>query len=341
MANESVSALWGEYNKGTASSALDGTRKANSDLDKNAFLNLLITQMKYQDPLNPTEDKEFLAQMAQFTSLEQMQNINKVSMQSQAFGLVGKTVVGTSYNSETLKYTDFSGRAESATIKNGEAYLTVNGLQVKLSEVTDVFEDYMQMGVWQSMNNNIFNQQGLSLVGRTIQAITMDADGNADGFVEGKVEFIRFTGQTPVLVIGDKEVFPQEVISVADENMLIGKTIKATVLVDGVYTEITAPIDGVKIRGDAAYLQMGGHEVLIDKIDKVTEAIRWNGRNVKYGDVDGIVDGVLVKSKTVFLTVGDQTVEFDKVRPKSASEELEEAAKLLEEALKKAAEAED
>lgn len=52
-----------------------GTGNAG-DLDKHAFLELLITQMRNQDPLSPTDNGEFLAQMAQFTSLEQVQNIN-------------------------------------------------------------------------------------------------------------------------------------------------------------------------------------------------------------------------------------------------------------------------
>jgi flagellar basal-body rod modification protein FlgD len=51
--------------------------KGNNDLDKEAFLRLLTTQLSNQDPLNPIEDREFIAQLAQFTSLEQMQNLNK------------------------------------------------------------------------------------------------------------------------------------------------------------------------------------------------------------------------------------------------------------------------
>lgn len=47
-----------------------------SNLDKDSFMLLLVTQFKYQDPLNPMEDQEFIAQMAQFSSLEQLMNLN-------------------------------------------------------------------------------------------------------------------------------------------------------------------------------------------------------------------------------------------------------------------------
>lgn len=49
----------------------------NNDLDKDAFLKLLTTQLANQDPLSPMEDREFIAQLAQFSSLEQMTAMNK------------------------------------------------------------------------------------------------------------------------------------------------------------------------------------------------------------------------------------------------------------------------
>ena len=54
----------------------EGSQRKN-DLDKDAFLRLLTTQLANQDPLNPMEDREFIAQLAQFSSLEQMTAMNK------------------------------------------------------------------------------------------------------------------------------------------------------------------------------------------------------------------------------------------------------------------------
>ena len=53
------------------------TNRMNDALDKDAFLQLLVTQMQYQDPLDPQDNSEYVAQLAQFSSLEQMTNVYK------------------------------------------------------------------------------------------------------------------------------------------------------------------------------------------------------------------------------------------------------------------------
>jgi len=73
--------------------------KPNAALDKNDFLKILITQLSHQDPTQPMDDKEFVSQMAQFSSLEQMTNMSEglvkvadLISRSQAVNLLGSAV---------------------------------------------------------------------------------------------------------------------------------------------------------------------------------------------------------------------------------------------------------
>jgi flagellar basal-body rod modification protein FlgD len=81
-------------NKGLA----DG-KGLKSTLDKNDFLKVLMTQLTHQDPTQPMDDKEFIGQMASFSTLEQITNMNEditrifsMIRRSEALGLLGKTV---------------------------------------------------------------------------------------------------------------------------------------------------------------------------------------------------------------------------------------------------------
>jgi len=121
---------------------------AQSQLDKASFMTLLVTQLKNQDPLSPTDNQAFIAQLAQFSSLEEMQKLNDnilglaVLQQSnalmdqltQASGLIGRDVkyVDPDTNTET------SGTVGSVKLKDGTAVLSIGGKDIPLGNVTEV-----------------------------------------------------------------------------------------------------------------------------------------------------------------------------------------------------------
>lgn len=70
-------------------------------LGKDAFMNLLVTQMQHQNPLEPQADGEFLAQLAQFSSLEQLQDINDNISKLMSFVEAGLNAAGTASSTGT------------------------------------------------------------------------------------------------------------------------------------------------------------------------------------------------------------------------------------------------
>lgn len=130
----------GQLVSGT-SVATETVKKVDNSLGKEAFLQLLVAQMQYQDPLNPNTDTQFVAQLAQFSSLEQMQNLAKTSLNSQAFSLVGKEVV-VRLGADATSDEDFvQGTVDYVTIRNGEAKLSINNELYPIDDLYTVVDE--------------------------------------------------------------------------------------------------------------------------------------------------------------------------------------------------------
>lgn len=109
-------------------------------LGKDAFMTLLVAQMQNQDPLNPSSDTEWISQLAQFSSLEMMENLNTQIANQSALGLVGKNVIVNIDGTDPDKG-QVAGYVQFVELKDGKAYLSINDEKYPIDNLQNVIDD--------------------------------------------------------------------------------------------------------------------------------------------------------------------------------------------------------
>lgn len=118
---------------------VENPKQPVNQLGKDAFLKLLITQLRYQDPLRPMEDREFIAQLAQFSTLELMQNLSNDFASMKAMGLIDKMVYAEKRAENSAGVIPVRGRVERVSLVNGKVTLHVNGYDIALEDVKEIY----------------------------------------------------------------------------------------------------------------------------------------------------------------------------------------------------------
>lgn len=211
---------------------VDPQRKAfrapKNDMGKDAFMKLMLEQMKHQDPTSPLKSHEMAAQLAQFTSLEQLTNINQnleqlkhnqePSNNFQALNFIGKKVSGDGSriiradgDGEHEIHFDLKGEVPKVNITISDSH----GIEVRKFEVN---------GTKKGENEAIWD--GTAENGQPLKAgeyrVKFDAVADSgkkivvDTKFEGKVTGVNFTGEGPVLLVGNKSVRMNEIKKIED-----------------------------------------------------------------------------------------------------------------------------
>lgn len=201
------------------------------EMGKEDFLELLVTQLRHQNPLNPMDSFQFTAQLAQFSSLEQMFSMNSAlgnirdslsrQREDSLLDYIGKTVK-TDDNRITLK----DGQSETGLYAlNDHADVTIfirdaDGVLVRKVEAgwKDPGEYTFQ---WDGRNGNgIELKDGLHSF--EIQAV--DENGYAvssHNFTSGEVSGVTYESSIPYLIVGDKWISPEDIISITQTDQPI------------------------------------------------------------------------------------------------------------------------
>ena len=114
----------------------------SDQLDQDAFLKLLVAQMKYQDPSNPTDPTQFMSQTAQFT---QVQKLEQIATQNASLLTLQRSMSAGALVGHTVSYTDATGQKQTGTVSSvvlgddtTEPTATIGGTSVPLGRVTEV-----------------------------------------------------------------------------------------------------------------------------------------------------------------------------------------------------------
>lgn len=160
-------------------------RTVNNELGKDEFLQLLAAQLKYQNPLEPTKDTEFIAQLAQFSSLQQMQAMSSF----QYFSLAGKYVAANTTFENGTRGTIY-GLVDFVYMKNSTPYAQIGEHTVNASDIIQVYDNSILSG-----NDRLI--EASTLIGCAIKARITDGESYME--VSGVVNRVAVEDQLLVV----------------------------------------------------------------------------------------------------------------------------------------------
>jgi len=203
--------------------------RVKQQLGKDEFLKLLLAQISAQDPLNPMDDKEFIAQLAQFSSLEQAMQTNErlallqvmesASANAQVTGLIGKSIVaqGDGLNiaggvAPDIRM-DLSSAAQQVTVRiideTGKVVRTLELGNRPAGDLTVAWDGRNDLGIALADGNY------------RVQVEAVDSQGNdvgIDTLLSGVVTGVVFEDGIGKLLLGDVKINPADVVEVRDNS---------------------------------------------------------------------------------------------------------------------------
>ena len=154
------------------------TRETNSDLKADDFLQLMIAQLKNQDFMNPVDDTEYLSQLAQFTTMQHMNELAEKSQQSYLLSLVGTNVTAAKYDINGGLQTE-TGVIQKISLVDGENLIYVNGTSFSLEQIMELNATDSKPSI--NIQNDVEDLYGersflMSLIGKRVTAENADGE---------------------------------------------------------------------------------------------------------------------------------------------------------------------
>lgn len=253
---------------------------ANDALSQADFLKIMVEQMKNQDMYNTQDSSEQIAQMAQFTMVQSLENVAQYQENLYMTSLAGKYVVVASGSGSGM--TTDSGMIESVSLTSGGFKFIVNGKEYDYKNIMQIVSDPLESH-YQNVNG------GSALVGKYVTIESVNEDGSKKT-VEGYVDSVSFAGSNCFVEVGGVTYSYSEIAEVhdsSDYSNLYYNTINGGASLIGKYVTVKSKNDAgadETVHGvvSAVSFQDGKYQVLI------------NGKLYSYSDILNVGDGTVV-----------------------------------------------
>lgn len=185
-----------KINQATSTKTSKGTAivKPGQDMDKNAFLKILSAELSNQDPNNAKDGTEYVAQMAQFSGLEQMANLNSSTRLTGANSLIGKVITLTKYDENGNLYSgqvknvvksgdDIQLNVAVGKVKDSNGNLVDNIEKFSMDDISNI-ENPSDVSNFVDNSTNLLN--AAAIIGKTVEVNEKDSNNNNyTGIVKG------------------------------------------------------------------------------------------------------------------------------------------------------------
>lgn len=218
-------------------------KKTSNNFGLDDFYKLLAVQLQNQDMMNPVDDSQFVAQMAQMATIQAMDQMNQMTMTSYAFSFMGKDVIIADYDDHGKAVT-YTGPVEKVVLYNGKPQVYVNGEAFELSQVMEVLTP-----------NADTSMDLLDLIDRNVAIRVVDEENSSNKetkykLIYGVVDKVtRYDGKMMVTVDGESyepgqivEILPDDwTADKEEETTPKSEAVNNNIEVNGDFTEEKIP----------------------------------------------------------------------------------------------------
>lgn len=264
--------------------------KDDNGLNMDSFLKLMVTQLTNQDFMNPVDDTQYVTQLAQFATMQQMQELASYQKTNYAISLVGKNITAAKFGvaGNLIKET---GVIQKVSLVDNSYEVTVNGKNFTLDQIMEINDNKTGSSSGSDTDKQAYL---LSLMGKNVEVKTTDEDGKTVN-VQGVVNKVSSEDGKYQVQIGDKWYPLDNVISVDGEEpdieldpdkvselaAMVGKEVTVKIKdEDGDPDEKTGRVTKISTKGGEYRLMIGDEWYLMSDVVNVRESS--DTRNVWY-----------------------------------------------------------